>query len=115
MFLQTKALAEEGLFDLIGDAWGPDTLNKAHAYIEEEAVEYLPLDGRAFQLAAEGRLEPGGELELTYGKAAVEVGMMSGALVVGNKMKNGERVVGRRAFGCWLSWHSGAWDCLFIS
>lgn len=61
------------MFDLIGDAWGASVAEKSYAYIEEEAASLLPLDARAFQLAAEGRLEAGGELEVTYGKAAVEV------------------------------------------
>lgn len=66
-------LAEEGLLDLVGDAWGPDTLGRAQEHLEEEAVQYLPIDTRAFALAVEGRLEPGGEVETNYGKAAVEV------------------------------------------
>lgn len=70
---KAKALAEEGLFDLIGDAWGEEATERAYAYVEEEAVPYLPLDVRAFELAVQGKLEPGGELETNYGKAAVEV------------------------------------------
>ena len=70
---QAKALAEEGLFDLVSDAWGDETSDRAHTYVEEDALPYLPIDARAFELAVEGKLEPGGELETTYGKPAVEV------------------------------------------
>ncbi|CAN0553545.1 unnamed protein product, partial [Ectocarpus sp. 12 AP-2014] len=68
-----KALAEEGLFDLVRDAWGGEASERALSYVEEEVVPSLPVDGRAFALAVEGRLEPGGEVETTYGKAAVEM------------------------------------------
>lgn len=71
--LQAKALAEEGLFDLVGGAWGDEAVERAHAHVEEVTLPFLPIDTRAFQLAAEGKLEPGGELETTYGHAAVEV------------------------------------------
>ncbi|CAM9965133.1 unnamed protein product [Ectocarpus fasciculatus] len=70
---EAKALAEEGLFDLVRDAWGGEASERARCYVEEEAVPSLPVDGRAFALAVEGRLEPGGEVETTYGKAAVEM------------------------------------------
>lgn len=66
-------MAEEGLFDLVRDAWGNDASERSHVYLEEEALPYLPIDSRAFALAVEGRLEPGGEVETKYGKAAVEV------------------------------------------
>ena len=66
-------MAEEGLLDLVRDAWGEETTDRAHAYLEQDALPYLPIDSRAFALAVEGRLEPGGELETNYGKAAVEV------------------------------------------
>ncbi|CAN0294314.1 unnamed protein product, partial [Scytosiphon promiscuus] len=54
---EAKALAEEGLFDLVRDAWGTDASERSHAYLEEEALPYLPIDSRAFALAVEGRLE----------------------------------------------------------
>ncbi|CAN0287867.1 unnamed protein product, partial [Scytosiphon promiscuus] len=62
---EAKALAEEGLFDLVRNAWGADASERSHAYLEEEALPYLPIDSRAFALAVEGRLEPGGEVEAT--------------------------------------------------
>ena len=46
---------------------------RAQEHLEEEAVQYLPIDTRAFTLAVEGRLEPGREVETSYEKAAVEV------------------------------------------
>lgn len=61
------------MFDLIEDAWGSETAEKCYRHVEEEVLPHLPLDARAFQLALEGRIEPGGELEMNYGKAAVEV------------------------------------------
>lgn len=75
-------LAEEGLIDLVGDAWGADTLGRAQEYLEEEALPYLPIDTRAFALAVEGRLEAGGEVETSYGKAAVEVCGCNATLVL---------------------------------
>lgn len=71
--VQAKALAEEGLFDLVGEAWGDQTTELAHAYMEY-ALPHLPIDAHAFELAVEGKLQPGGELEAIYGKPAVEVG-----------------------------------------
>ena len=70
---KAKVPAEEGLLDLVGDAWGSDTLVRAQEHLEEEAVQYHPIDTRAFTLAVEGRLEPGREVKTNYEKAAVEV------------------------------------------
>lgn len=70
---QAKVLAEEGLLDLVKDAWGNEASGRAHAHLEKDAAPYLPIDARAFALAVDGRLEPGGEVETNYGKAAVEV------------------------------------------
>lgn len=73
-------LAEEGLLDLVRDAWGSEASERAHAHLEEGALQYLPIDSRAFALAVDGRLEPGGEVETNYGKAAVEVLLTCDAL-----------------------------------
>ena len=46
---------------------------RAQEHLDKEAVQYLPIDTRAFTLAVEGRLEPGREVETSYEKAAVKV------------------------------------------
>lgn len=63
------------MFDLVADAWGPETGELCYRYVEEQTRTEMPIDARAFQLALEGRTEPKGELESIYGKPAVEVRM----------------------------------------